>query len=187
MQLLQELLASTNSHIVENLAFGQALEGSPTHEWIYLQEVLHDVCDLLRSWREFLRHHISSFLYGRDPLHLAGIRSIERLLKFPHIVDSMLACQEAQVGFALESEVLQDDQILIILTDHVHFVFIAVVRILLLVLVVIILVTWREWEAGIALVQVTYALELFAEICLAAIVLQVLNELVNDAAQTPKI
>ena len=99
----------------------------------------------------------------------------------------MLTGQETQIRFTLKSKVLENNEVLVVFADDVHLLIVVFVRWVLLLFVVVIFIARRQWEAWIALVQITNALELFPEILLPSIVLQVLNQLVDYAAETPEI
>lgn len=109
MQALEAKLSCPHANVVEDLAFDYALKGCPPEERIQLEEVFHDISDLLSDRRQLLCHHISSFFDWRYLFHPMHARSIQRLLELPNIIDRMLARQKAQVLLALHAEVLQDD------------------------------------------------------------------------------
>ena len=95
----------------------------------------------------------------------------------------MFTRQETQIGFTLNSKILQYYKILIILANYMHlFVLVSIIfRVFLSVFLIIIFVTGRKWEAGVALVEVSDALKLLLEVGLSTVVLQVLNQLMDDA------
>jgi ABC-type dipeptide/oligopeptide/nickel transport system permease subunit len=74
---------------------------------------------------------------------------------------------------------------LVVLADYVVLLLAILLRLLISVFVVF--VAGREREAGVALKKVTNPVELFPELLLAFVVLNVLEQLINNAAEAPEI
>lgn len=95
----------------------------------------------------------------------------------------MFASDEAEVGLTLDAQVFEDDLELVVFADDV--VLLAVLLLFLAVLLV--LVAGREREARVALEEVPDFVELLLELGLTLIVLDVLQQLVYYAPETPQI
>ena len=98
----------------------------------------------------------------------------------------MFACQEAQVGFTLEAEILKNNQILIILTDDVHLFFTIFLRIFFVFFIIVFVARWQR-KTRITLIKIPDPLKLFPEVLLSLTVLKVLDKLMYNASKTPKI
>jgi hypothetical protein len=95
----------------------------------------------------------------------------------------VFASDEAEVGLTLDAQVFEDDLELVVFADDV--VLLAVLLLFLAVLLV--LVAGREREARVALEEVPDFVELLLELGLTLIVLDVLQQLVYYAPETPQI
>lgn len=64
MEFLKADLSRANTHVIEDLALGEAFVGGPTQVWVQLQKVFHDIGDFLGARCQLLGHDVSSLFYG---------------------------------------------------------------------------------------------------------------------------
>lgn len=113
---------------------------------------------------------------------------MDRGLQLADVVNGVLAGQETEVVVALNAEILEYDQILIVPANDVDFVVIIFgCRVLLFglgaVAIVRVLLTRRKREARIALIKIPLRLELLLEVCLRSVPCKVFEQFVDDAAE----
>jgi hypothetical protein len=95
----------------------------------------------------------------------------------------MLRSQETQVVICLSSQIFKDDFHLIELADHMELFFTRFLGFFFN----LIFVARGKWETRVALEEVTEPLELLLERLMALVVLDIHQELVDDAAEAPDV